>query len=296
MPNKTFSFPKISAEAGKNFIINDHPTIAQCLDEAKNLARVAKESGADAVKFQTHVFDDEQNKRAPVRYEWITLNESVTPYDEFWLPLKKYCDEIGITFMTTPMSRDAAIKVNDLVTVWKVGSADVTDLDLLTYLAETKKPVILSTGMSTLDQIVSAFNILKNQPLVLAHCVSIYPLPIGKANLWRIKHLSELFDVMVGFSDHTTWPKTPYYAIKAGAYFIEKHFTFDRGAVGPDHRISLEPKEFKQMVGHINEAVLEEQINFKPDFQEQKLLEPQQEEIAYWTNFRANETDISGNE
>ena len=136
-------------EIGKNWIMKEDYTTTVGLDEAKNYVRAAKESGCDFAKFQTHVLADERLKRHESRHDWIAKNEALTPYEDFWVPLKAYCDKIGIEFMTTPMSTLAARKVNDLVNVWKVGSADIVDEELMEYLACTGKPIILSSGMST---------------------------------------------------------------------------------------------------------------------------------------------------
>jgi len=108
---------RIIAEAAKNFITYDKITTEQALRNAKELAFAAKEAKADSVKFQCHVFEDEQHKRSETRYDWIKLNEWLTPLNDFWNPLKKYCDEIGIEFMVTPMSKLAAQKIESLVEI-----------------------------------------------------------------------------------------------------------------------------------------------------------------------------------
>ena len=251
----------VIAEAGKNFIITEKPTTEQCLNEAKNLARLAKGAGADAVKFQTHVFEDEQHKRDPSRHEWIKLNESLTPYEEFWKPLKEYCDSIGILFMTTPMSFLAAKKIADLVTVWKVGSADVVDRSLLGFLCDTGKPVITSTGMSTSSEIEIAIEILKmhKADFAVLHCTSLYPCPVNRLNLERIRQMDIELNprgngIIVGLSDHSTSLTVPVLAIELGARIIEKHFTIGKDSHGSDHAISLDFKEFSEMVRNIRVA------------------------------------------
>ena len=246
----------VIAEAGKNFIINERPRGSMILDEAKNLARVAKESGADAVKYQTHVFEDEGPRRDPVRHEWIKKNEQLTPYDKFWKPLKEYCDSIGILFMTTPMSPLAAAKIQDLVTVWKVGSGNTTDWELLKFLIETKKPIILSTGMSTAEEVEQAYNFLYTAAadFALTHCTSIYPCPVNKLNLNVMRHWLNNYNVPIGLSDHSLSVTIPSLAVQLGATIIEKHFTIDKGSWGPDHKISLEASEFQEMVEYVREA------------------------------------------
>ncbi|MEK7074704.1 MAG: N-acetylneuraminate synthase family protein, partial [Patescibacteria group bacterium] len=143
----------IIAEIGKNFIqTQEERPVAEYLENAKVLVRAAKESGADAVKFQTHNVEDEQlninvvspHFKGADRYSWVTRNMNATPLDEFWRPLKAYCDEIGIIFHSTPMSRGAAHMLQQLdVPFWKVGSGDILDFVMLDYLASTKKPIII---------------------------------------------------------------------------------------------------------------------------------------------------------
>jgi len=236
------------AEAGKNFIdTQEEQSVQTYLENAKRLVLAAKAAGADAIKFQTHVFEDEQNKRSKSRYDWIRRNEQATPYNEFWKPLKEYCDAMGIEFMTTPMSTLAAKKVNDLVKRWKVGSADIVDMELLQYIKNTGKPVIISVGMSTAEQIQKAVEFLGSQIEILNYCVSIYPCPVYAVNLSMIQRLKE-YQKPVGWSDHTLSVEIPALAVKMGAIGIEKHLTLDRNAFGPDHKVSLLPDEFKRMV------------------------------------------------
>src|SRR3990167_4885603 len=138
---------EIICEASKNWLTKENITIPEALENAKKLALIAKECGGDVVKYQCHVAEDEVKKRHTKRHNWIALNEALTPFDAFWKPLKEYCDEIGIEFLCTPMSKLAAEKINSLVKRWKVASPDLRDLELLRYLKTTNKPIILSTGM-----------------------------------------------------------------------------------------------------------------------------------------------------
>ncbi len=246
----------VIAEAGKNFIVNDHPSVPQCLDEARTLARHAKEAGANAIKFQTHVAEDELERRDKSRHEWIRLNESVTPLEEFWKPLKAYCDEIGILFMTSPMSVKAAEKVNDLVSVWKIGSGDTDNANLMGYMATTGKPVILSTGMSDKSEVMAAFDFLRARDVEVAvlQCTSLYPCPVNKLNLRVMENYKIWFECVVGLSDHSTSVTIPALAVKAGARIIEKHFTVDKTSMGPDHAGSLDVKELRAMVQLVRQA------------------------------------------
>lgn len=242
------------ADIGKNFIDREGMSIQYYAERALNLVRKAKEAGATVAKFQTHVFEDEQNKRDISRYEWIKFNESITPIT-FWKEIKRECDFQGIEFMTTPMSKKAAEKVNPLVKRWKVGSADIVDYELLEYLKETGKPIIISVGMSTQEQIEQVINFLGNQIEFINYCVSIYPCPIYKIDLTNIIRLSGRYEYPVGLSDHSLSIEVPVLASRMGVYAIEKHFTLDRNAYGPDHKVSLLPEEFKQMVDDCNLAI-----------------------------------------
>jgi len=258
---------QIIAEIGKNFLDKDGVNADLVID----LIKKAKDSGATVAKFQTHVFKDEKLKRSPDRYDWIKFNEQNTPLS-FWDSVKKICDNNDIEFMTTPMSKLAAIKVNDFVSRWKVSSADITDFDLLGYLKETKKPIILSTGMSTDWQIKKAVDFLGDQIEYINYCVSLYPCPIYKINLIKILELMNSYNLPVGFSDHSLSVEVPVLAVRMQVCAIEKHFTLDRSAFGPDHKVSLLPDEFKTMVGLCRLA--EEQG------------ESFEEEQKYWKNFR----------
>ena len=261
------------ADIGKNFIDKEGMTIQYYTERAIVLIKEAKKSGATVCKFQTHVFEDEQNKRDESRYEWIKFNELVTPIT-FWEELKRECDRQEIEFVTTPMSRLAAEKVNPLVKRWKVSSADIVDNDLICYLKFTGKPIIISTGMSTQDQIENVIEFLGDQIEFINYCISIYPCPIYKINLTDLIRLGEKFNFPVGFSDHSLSIEAPVLATRMGAYAIEKHFTLDREAFGPDHKVSLLPDEFKKMVDLCSLAEKEGE-----SFEEERLL---------WKKFRLN--------
>lgn len=250
----------IIAEAGKGFIQTEaDQSVETYLNNAKELARLAKESGADAVKFQTHTIDDEQadvNVVAPHfkgadRYNWVKRNTLATPV-WFWQELKKYCDEIGIIFFSTPMSRGAAKLLNDEVGVdlWKVGSGDILDFVMLDYIASTKKPVIISGGMSTLEEVDLAVDFLKrrNVELVLLHCVSKYPCPTEELQLQTINFFKERYNVPVGFSDHSIGIDSALAAVALGATVIEKHFSLSRDLWGSDHKVAMIPSELAGLV------------------------------------------------
>lgn len=253
----------IIAEIGKNFIqTQEERPIIEYLENAKVLVQAAKESGADAVKFQTHHVEDEQLNITVVsphfkgadRYSWVTRNANATPLNEFWRPLKAYCDEVGIIFHSTPMSRGAAQKLNQLdVAFWKVGSGDILDFVLLDYIASTKKPIIISSGMSTLEELDMSIDFLKrrNAEIILLHCVSKYPCPPEELRLGTMDMLHKRYEVIVGFSDHSIGIDSALAAVALGARVVEKHFSLSRDLWGADHKISMTPDEMKQLVDGI---------------------------------------------
>lgn len=255
----------VVAEIGKNFIqTQEERPISEYLDNAKALVKAAKESGADAVKFQTHNVEDEQldinvispHFKGADRYSWVTRNTNATPLDTFWRPLKAYCDELGIIFHSTPMSRGAAKKLNELeVDFWKVGSGDILDFVTLDYLASTKKPIIISSGMSTLEELDKTIDFLKHRDaqVILLHCVSKYPCPPEHLNLGTIEFLKKRYNIPIGFSDHSIGVDSALAAVALGARVIEKHFSFSRDLWGADHKVSMTPGELKILVSGIRE-------------------------------------------
>ena len=257
----------IIAEIGKNFIqTEDERPVVEYFENAQALAKAAKDAGADAVKFQTHHVEDEQLDRDVVsphfkgsdRYSWVTRNTKATPFENFWKPLKAYCDGMGIVFHSTPMSRGAAKILNNLgVELWKVGSGDILDFVMLDYLASTGKPIIMSSGMSTVEELDQSVDFLKrrNAPLILLHCVSQYPCPAEELNLSTIEFLRNRYGgIPVGFSDHSIGFDSAIAAVALGARVVEKHFSFGRGLYGADHKVSMTPDEMKAMVAGIREV------------------------------------------
>lgn len=250
----------IIAEIGKNFIQTKEERSPEIyLKNACELVDRAVEAGVDAVKFQTHNVEDEQMNLEIVsphfkgsdRYNWVRRNTLATPLVEFWLPLKEYCERRGIVFFSTPMSRGAA-KILDQVGVplWKVGSGDILDFVLLDYLRQKGQPVILSSGMSTLEEVERALKYVreKNNRVVLLHCVSKYPCPPEDLNLATIGFYKKRFDMSIGFSDHSIEIEPSLAAVAMGATVIEKHFSLSRDLWGSDHKVSLTPEELTILV------------------------------------------------
>ncbi len=249
----------VVAEIGKNFIqTQEEKSTEEYLRNARELVKLAKEAGADAVKFQTHQVWDEQadinivspHFKGADRYTWVKRNTLVTP-KEFWQELKKYCDEIGIIFFSTPMSRGAARLLNEVnVELWKVGSGDMLDFVMLDYEASTQKPIIISSGMSTLEEVDKSVDFLKSRDaqIALLHCVSKYPCPPEELRLKTIEFFQKRYDIPIGFSDHSIGIDSALAAVALGATIIEKHFSLNRDLWGSDHKVSLTPTEFKALV------------------------------------------------
>ncbi len=257
----------IIAEAGKNFIQTeeDRP-VSEYLSNAKVLVDKAVEGGADCIKWQTHHAEDEQLNIEVVsphfkggdRYKWVTRNEKATPINEFWKPLKAYCEEKGILFMTTPMSRGAAKIANEVgVDIWKIGSGDILDFPTLDYIRNTGKPIIISSGMSTMEEIEKSLNYLKekNNRVMLLHCVSKYPCDPEELRLGTIEMFKDHFNVPIGFSDHSVGIEPDLVAVALGATLIEKHFSLSRDLWGSDHKVSMTPEELKELVIGTKEVI-----------------------------------------
>ncbi|MEK7612065.1 MAG: N-acetylneuraminate synthase family protein [Patescibacteria group bacterium] len=259
----------IIAEIGKNFIQTEEPqSVEVYLENAKKLVDRAVEAGVDAVKFQTHNVEDEQlninvtssHFKGSDRYSWVMRNTLATPVDKFWKPLKEYCEKRGIIFFSTPMSRGAAKILNEQVGVefWKIGSGDILDFVMLDYLRETGKPIIISSGMSTLEEVEKAVNFLleKNPQVALLHCVSKYPCPPEELHLRTIDFYQKRFNLPIGFSDHSVGIESSIVAVAMGAKVLEKHFSMSRDLWGSDHKVSMTPQELKDLVVGTKEVVV----------------------------------------
>lgn len=274
----------IIADIGKNFIqTKEEKSIEEYLENAKKLLREAKAAGANAVKFQTHNFEDEQINLKIVsphfngsdRYNWVKRITKATPL-EFWQEIKKFSDKLGIIFFSTPMSRGAAMKLEKVgMPLWKIGSADILDFVLLDFVAKTGQPIIISSGMSTLEEIDKSINFLKKRTnkIALLHCVSRYPCPPESLNLGTIKFFKKRYDLPIGFSDHSLGYQSALASISMGATIIEKHFSLSRNFWGPDHKVSMIPAEFKEMVNGIKTKKRVNLINYG---KEAKILQDEE--------------------
>lgn len=231
------------------------------LDMAKKLVEVAKESGADIVKFQTSDLDslvstkaemaDYQKKNmGVVKSQKEMLRDIILPYEDFEV-LADYCRELEIKFLSTPFDIKSIKFLNSLQDIWKIPSGEITNYPYLVEIAKTKKKVILSTGMSTLEEIREAIKVLTRNgtnDISLLHCTTEYPAPLDGVNLNAMRTLKDEFGYPVGYSDHTEGIEVSIAAVAMGATIIEKHFTLDKTLPGPDHKASLEPNELKNLV------------------------------------------------
>jgi N-acetylneuraminate synthase len=234
------------------------------LDTAKELIDVAADAGADAVKFQTFRAED-LYVEASGEVEYLDDDRSIyeiiesmeMPYE--WIPeLHDYCLDRGIQFMSTPFDERSAAELAEYVPAWKVASYTSSHIPFLEHLAETDKPIIMSTGAHELAEVgesVAARREAGAADLVLLQCVAAYPTPISEINVSVVETLREEFDVPTGLSDHTLDPVTaPSAAVTLGACVIEKHFTLDKSMEGPDHEFALEPGELDRMVSAIRDT------------------------------------------
>ena len=236
----------IIAEAGSNF--------GGDLGQAKELIDVAVEAGADAVKFQSYDGDSLVNK-SDSAYE--ILNKYSLP-KEWHFKLKDYCEQQGIIFCSSPFDEEKVEWLDEVdVSFYKVASGDLTYLPFIKKIAKKGKPIVLSTGMSTLGEVEEAVNTILengNDQIILLHCVGKYPTEVKEVNLSVLNTLHQAFNLPVGFSDHTESTVIPAYAVSMGAKVIEKHFTLDRDLDTPDHSFALKPKELQEMVKNIRTA------------------------------------------
>lgn len=252
--NKVFVIAELSANHNQDFEI------------AANTIKAAKESGADAIKIQTYTPDtitlDCDNEYFQIKHGTIwdgtTLyklyQKAYTPWE--WQPkLKKIADDLGIIFFSSPFDKTAVDFLETMnVPAYKIASFEIVDIPLIEYVASKGKPVIISTGIATEDEIkeaVEACRLKGNNQIALLKCTSEYPAPVEDANLNTIPYLKEKYKTVVGLSDHTLGTVVPVAAAAIGARIIEKHFIIDRKIGGPDSSFSLEPREFKAMVDEI---------------------------------------------
>lgn len=233
--------------------------------QALKLVDAAADAGADAVKFQTFRTDRlmvatrdrfaQQDDGAETAYQLFRrLELGWEDYEK----LKQHADERKVSFLSTPFDEESADLLDRIgVPAFKIASSDVTHTPLLKHVAGKNKPVLLSTGMSFLSEVAEAVWTLKTAgatEILLLHCVSSYPAPPESLNLRAIQTMRDYFDLPVGYSDHTEGILLPLVAVSLGAVLVEKHFTIDKQARGPDHKLSMDPDELRSLVRSIRSA------------------------------------------
>jgi len=232
------------------------------LGNAMNLIKVAKECGANAVKFQTHIADEETLKDAlnpsyfkdENRYDYFQR----TSFSKDQLKkLKNYARKIGIKLFSSPFSIKAFKLLNDLgVEFIKIPSGEVNNLPLLEKISKKKITIFLSTGMSSWKEIDQAVSILKNNKLVIMQCTSMYPCPPNKVGINIFHEFKKRYNLQLGFSDHTEGNVAAIMALANGARYFEKHITLSKRMYGSDALNSLEPDEFKKYCKDLKEALI----------------------------------------
>ena len=220
-------------------------------------------------------------------------------YDEF-LALKDYCDKVGICFLSTPFDFDSINFLNSInMPFWKIPSGEITNYPYLVALAQTGKPVVMSTGMCEMAEITAAIDVLRDngtKEIKLLHCNTEYPTPYEDVNLRAMQTMRDCFGLDVGYSDHTKGIEVPVAAVAMGATVIEKHFTLDRNMEGPDHKASLEPDELKAMVSsirHIEQAM--GNGDKKPSPSEKKNISVARKSIVAKTDIKEGDILSEGN-
>ena len=269
MINSNFSLNKLEqtfviAEAGSNWKCG---TYEEDLDQAVKLIEIAAKCGADAVKFQTYKAETVyvENAGSSNYLSKYGINDNINKiFENLSMPyemipeLQKKCMDNNIMFMSTPFSVKDAEQVDPFVEIHKIASFEINHIRLIEFLAETKKPIIISTGASTYEEIEFAVNLIRkkgNENIALLQCTSKYPCSIESLNLAVIPKIHEKFNVPIGLSDHSINPIIgPVTATAIGARIIEKHFTLDRNLPGPDHPFALIPDELKKMIDAIRDT------------------------------------------
>lgn len=248
---KTFIIAELSANHNQSF------------DLAMQTVKAAKEVGADAIKLQTYTADtitlDCENEHFQIKsgtlWDGQTLyklyQKAFTPWE--WQPrLKSYAESLGLICFSSPFDKTAVDFLEKMnVSAYKVASFEITDIPLIEYIASKQKPVIISTGIATFEEIneaIAACRRVGNDEIALLKCTSAYPAPLEEANLLTIPDMAAKFGCLVGLSDHTMGDIASVVAVSLGARIIEKHFILDRKIGGPDSDFSMEPAEFKTMV------------------------------------------------
>lgn len=274
---------------------------------AKQLIDVASESGANAVKFQTFKAATLVSKAAEkADYQKKTSNANESQFEmikklelnsDAHKELISYCNKKNIMFLSSPFDIDSIKLLDSLgIEIFKIPSGEITNLPYLREIGGLKKRVILSTGMSNIDEISDALNVLeetgtKKKNITVLHANTMYPTPMEDVNLNAMLTIGKTFDIDYGYSDHTLGIEVDIAAVAMGAKCIEKHFTLDKTMTGPDHRASLEPNELKAMVQAIRNIELAlGQSEKKPSQSEIPNIEAARKSIVAKKDIKKGET------
>lgn len=294
--------PYIIAEAG----VNHNGRLAYAL----KLVEKAAWAGADAIKFQTfraHEVTISQTKMAKYQEKNLgkkgSLLEMIQTLElnESWYPkIIKHCKKNHITFLSAPHggfeSVDFLQKIN--IPAFKIGSADLTNIPLLAHAARFQKPIILSTGMATMAEVVQAMEAVLgagNNKIIALHCTTNYPCPPEETNLSAMQTMMKKLHCFVGYSDHTLGNEATIIAVALGACLIEKHITLDKSMKGPDHKASSEPQEFKEVVEKIQKVyTMLGSPKKSPNKSERKFIPLVRKSIVVKTDIKKGDTIKEG--
>jgi len=219
------------------------------MELAKQMVDEAAKCGVDAIKIQTLLPEELFSKKLNSEiYDYIqTLSFNKKQHIE----LKKRAEKNGIEFLSTPVGSNTAKLLNEIkCNTFKIASGELNNLELVSQIAKYGKPIIVSTGMSTLSEIMTTIEIIQehNCPFAILHCISCYPTKINDANLSTIPYFQNIFDAPIGYSDHTLGNQACLSAVALGAKILEKHFTLDKNMEGPDQKLSGDTRDFKELV------------------------------------------------
>lgn len=257
---------KCIGDGFKPFIISEIGTNFQSLEEAKIMIELSAKSGADAVKFQTY---KAERLATPGAFFPLKNGKKISQYDYFKKTelseknhkiLMKHAQKKNILFISTPSNKEDVDFLDNLgVPAFKTGSDDLTNLSLLQHIAQKNKPMIISTGMSSIKMIKKSIKCIfdtGNKKVILLHCTVGYPAKIEDANLKAIETMRKELNQLIGYSDHTLGFTAPIVATALGACVIEKHVAFDKTRGGPDNDVAIDIKQFSQLVFAINKSYI----------------------------------------
>lgn len=263
------SLPEIIAEIGVNYYDIANQMGVDPVQAAREMVKAAKNAGIGVVKFQTYKAEKLAAENSPAYWDLseeptASQRELFSKYDKLsyrdFSDIAEFCTEIGVEFMSTPFDAESAIAINQFVKRHKIASADITNIELLSLIGSFRKPVILSVGAATKDEIERAIGVLYSRGsknITLLHCVLNYPTANDKANLWKIQAIKRAFgNVRVGYSDHTKFSVSILEAAwLLGAEVIEKHFTLDKTLRGNDHYHAASPEDFRKLLSHMRQTL-----------------------------------------